>query len=117
MKSLKSVTISIKGTDWKFLLLSDKQFDKLHNSSGNPEEDNNVAMTMGGKTEVHFRNSDLDPITIRHELGHVLYRASLVGSSGLTSDQVEETMCEIIGHHVPDMVVWSDRILNVFLGE
>lgn len=106
-----SITIPIKGRDWQFALIPDKTFDKLHNSQG----EGAVAMTNVGNYEVHFRKSDWDLITIRHELLHVLFAAGLSGSAELTPAQVQEVCAEIVGHHTSDIVLWTDRIAEKFL--
>lgn len=110
---MSSIVIPIKGRDWKFILLADKRFNKLHNSMG---ESDAVAMTMTTTYEVHFRKSDWDLITIRHELLHVLFTAGLSSSAELTAEQVQEICAEIVAHHTPDIVLWTDRIAERFLG-
>lgn len=109
---MSDITINIKGRDWKFVLMPDKRFDKIHNSN----DDGNVAMTCPTIYEVHFRKSDWDPATIRHEILHVLFNMSLVGSAELTATQVQETCAEIVGQHSIEIVLWSDRITEKFLG-
>lgn len=110
MKYLAKTTIQIKGRDWSFYLLSDRVFNKLHN----PEEEGNAAMTVANKYEVHFAKSDWNLVNIRHELGHVFYAMAEVTSSNLAPDQVEETMCSIIGANLPDICLISDRIAECF---
>jgi len=107
---MAEAVVNIKGRDWKFILMPDRLFDKLHNAGG----EQNVAMTNGGSYEVHFRKSDWDVITVRHELGHILYNSSLTGSAENQPDQVEEIFCEIIGHHWAEIGVWTDRITEKF---
>ena len=114
-KSEKRITLSIKGRDWAFILMTDKSFDKLYNANENAEDNNNAAMTLTGNAyEVHFRKSDWDIVKIRHEIGHVLYRMSLVNDASHTPDQVEETFCQIIGHHGPEIELWTDRVAERF---
>ena len=112
MKSVTSITILVKGREWKFSLLSDRVFDKLHNSE--PENDQNGAMTLPPKYEVHFPKSSWNIIDIRHELGHVFYTMADVGSSNLTPDQVEETMCTIIGQNHAEIGLIADRVAECF---
>lgn len=109
---MSEISINIKGRDWRFLLLPDKRFDKIHN----PSDDGNVAMTLPTQYEVHFRRSDWDAATIRHEMLHVLYNMSLVGSANLDVTDVQEICAEIVGQHLPEMVLWTDRIIEKFLG-
>lgn len=107
---MKSITLSIKGRDWTFNLLSDKKYDKLYNQ----DEDQSVAMTVHSAYKVDFRKSDWDLISIRHELFHVLHQMSLVSSTNLTVSDVEELGAEIIGHHYADIGIWTDRIAEKF---
>jgi hypothetical protein len=105
---MSDITLPIKGRNWKFILVTDKRFDKLYGLG-------NVAMTLPDQNEVHFKKSTWDIVTIRHELAHVLYAMSLVGSADLTSDQVEETFAEIIGYHCSEIIFWSDQICHKFM--
>ena len=105
-----TITIKIKGRPWNFTLITDRKFDKLHNE----DDGGRTAVTLTNQYEVHFKKSEWCVKDIRHELGHVLYIMSLTGSVGLTPDQVEETMCEIIGEHCSEIVMWSDRIAEKF---
>lgn len=110
MKPLASTTIKIKGREWKFLLLTDRQFDKIHN----PEGQLNNAMTISSRYEVHFPKSSWNIVDIRHELSHCFYTMSSVNSSELTPLQVEETMCSIFGAHGPEMMLIADRVAECF---
>lgn len=114
IKPLKSISLNIKGRDWSFMLLSDKQFDRLHNSE---DEGGRSGITLPISYECHFRKSDWTIVDIRHELGHILYEMSLTTSSNLTPDQVEETMCSIIGTHSPEIILWSDRVAERFFSK
>ena len=110
---MKEITIQIKGRDWRFILMTDRRFDRLHN----PEDEGNMAMTIEGTYEVHFRKSDWSLPAIRHELLHVLYFASLVGSTDISRDDVQEICAEIVGEHGPEICLWADRIATKFIGE
>jgi hypothetical protein len=116
MKLKKTITLSIKGRDWVFTLLTDRAFDKLHNTDES-NETVNTAMTLPNKYEVHFRKSDWCLVDIRHELGHVLFAMDHNNAAGLTPGQVEEIMCEIIARNHPDIGMWTDRIAEKFFGE
>lgn len=110
---MAEITIPIKGRDWKFTLVADKRFDKLHNKDGDIEA---TAITLPTVYEVHFRKSDWDIITIRHELLHVLFNMGLSSSADLSPLQVEEVCAEIVANHCSEIVLWSDRIAEKFLG-
>ena len=111
---MSSIVISIKGRDWKFTLVQDKRYDKLYNSE--EEGEGSAAITLPTIYEVHFRKSNWDIVTIRHELLHVLYNMSLVSSTNLSTEDVQELCAEIVAHHCTEIILWSDRIAERFLG-
>lgn len=110
---MSQISISIKGRQWKFILIADKRYDKLHNQD---TAFASQAVTLPTTFEVHFRKSDWDVITIRHELLHVLFTMGLSSSAELDATQVQEICAEIVAHHTSEIVVWSDRITECFLG-
>ena len=107
-----NIVLNIKGRDWNFVLVPDKRFDRLYNQG----ESEHVAMTLPATYEVHFRKSNWDLISVRHEILHILYSMSLVSSTDMSPDDVQELCAEIVGHHTPDIVLWSDRIAERFFG-
>ena len=111
MKSLASITIPIKGRDWTFKLISDKQFDKAHNK----EDEGNTGMTIPTQYEVHFSKSHWTIVDIRHEVGHVLKHMCNTHTADLDPGQVEELMCQIIGTYTPEIILISDRVAEKFL--
>ena len=111
MKSLASITLDIKGRPWTFKLFTDKVYNKAYCT----DDEESLATTLEDKYEVHFRKTGWSPITIKHELGHVLHFSSLVGSTSLTADDSIELMCDIIGAHCEEISFWSNRITERFL--
>jgi hypothetical protein len=110
MKYIVKTTQTVKGREWSFYLLSDRVFDKLHNADG----EENAAMTLPPKYEVHFSKSSWSMIDIRHELGHVFFIMTGTNSSNLDVAQVEETMCSIIGADLQEIALIGDRIAECF---
>lgn len=110
MKYVAKTVQTIKGREWSFYLLTDKVFEKLHNTEG---EENN-AMTLPPKYEVHFSKSSWSIVDIRHELGHVFFAMTDTNSSNLDVGQVEETMCSIIGSSLPEIALVADRVAECF---
>lgn len=110
---MSNITIPIKGRNWKFTLLTDKRYDRLYNSD--PDE-LSAAITLPAIYEVHFRKSNWDLVCIRHELLHVLYNMSLVSSTSMSTEDVQELCAEIVGHHTLEIALWSDQIAERFLG-
>lgn len=107
-----TVTLDIKGRSWTFILMSDAKFDKINN----PEGEAHTAMTVQRQYEVHFKKSEWTVIDIRHEIGHILYYMNQTDTADLKPDDVEEVMCQIIGHNAPEIVTWADRVAEKFFG-
>ena len=112
MKPLANIILQIKGRDWNFILYTDKAFNKLHNDDDSADD---CAMTIVGTREVHFRKSDWSGVAIAHEIGHILHFASLVSSSEMSAHDTVELMCEIIGEHAEEIVLWKSRVVERFL--
>lgn len=110
MKHLSSITLKVKGRNWRFILLTDRAFNKIHN----PNNEANAAMTCPSQYEVHFCKSHWNLVNIRHELSHCFYYMAGVNSTDLTPLQVEETMCEIIAVNYHDIGLISDRVAEAF---
>lgn len=109
---MSQITLDIKGRPWTFVLMTDRRYDRLYNL----EEDTSSAITLPTIYEVHFRRSNWDLVTIRHELLHVLYNMSLVSSTDMSNEDVQEICAEIVAHHAIEIVLWADRIAEKFLG-
>lgn len=112
MKNRTSITLSIKGRDWEFILIPDKTFDKLHNSEG----ESNTAMTMTNQYRTEFRKSDWCLIDIIHELGHIIFSLSPTRSANLSTDDVEETMCDIYSSDYFEIGRLAGLIAEKFFG-
>jgi hypothetical protein len=113
MKHLTSIDISIKGRNWTFKLISDKIFDKIHNSD--PSDNQNAGMTIFSTYEVHFPKSEWDIVDIRHEILHIYKYMCNTGSTALDVDQVEELLCEIFGNNGLEMCMYADHVAERFL--
>lgn len=107
-----TIIIEIKGRPWTFILMNDKKFDRLHNQ----DDGNRTGVTLPHQYEVHFKKSEWTIIDIRHEIGHILFHMSRNDTADLTAAQVEETMCQLIGHDAPEIVMWADRVAERFFG-
>jgi hypothetical protein len=107
---MKTLTLNIKGRDWVFQVLPEKAYVKKFN-------DDSMAITIEKEKSVYFNKPDFNLVTIRHELLHVLVFSSLVESSELSSEQMEELCAEITGEHGLEIIVWSEKILNHFINK
>lgn len=111
-KYTKTITLQTKGRNWTFVLMPDKAFDKLHN----PEGQSNTAMTMANQYRTEFRKSDWSFVDIVHELGHVVYALAPTRSANLTTDDVEEVMCDIYSSNYFEIGLWASQIAECFFG-
>lgn len=107
-----SIVIIVKGREWTFNLLTDKTYDKLHNSEGT----HSTAMTLVNQYRTDFRKSDWCLVDIIHELGHVIYSLSPTRSANLTTNDVEEVMCDIYSSDYFEIGLIASRISEKFFG-
>ncbi len=115
MKHLASITLPLKGKNWTFRLFTDRAFDKMHNSSVDPDENDNAGMTVFSQYEVHFPKTEWDIVDIRHEILHIYKFMSHTGSATLDAGQTEELLCEIFGNHGLEMCMYADQVAERFL--
>jgi hypothetical protein len=108
-----SITLPIRDRNWTFVLMTDKAFDKLHNTA---ENENNTAMTLANQYVVHFRKSDWCFTDIIHELGHVYMTMNDAHVANLKPEQVEETMCQIMARNYFDIGRNASLITEKFFG-
>lgn len=106
------IIVNIKGRDWTFILMSDKAFDKLNNADGGSR----AGVTLPNQYICQFRKSDWCLTDIIHEIGHILYHMSETATAGLTPDQVEETMCQLVAKNYFHIGLWASLIAEKFFG-
>lgn len=108
MKKANSITLSIKGVDWKFYAQTDASYRRSHGKDSD-------AVTYPHDRDCYFNKSRLLPGTVRHELMHVFVASSGTNSANLTVEQMEELAAEIFEQHGPEMNVLVDKLLDFFL--
>lgn len=102
------ISFSVNGESWTFGKLPDRTYIKRYKSGSD-------AICLLDKREVWVRASSMSESVIAHELMHILVDQSNHSSSDLTSHQVEELTCEIVGRHyaaIPYMVAEISRLLR-----
>lgn len=102
-----SMTANIKGNEWKFNLLSDKQYFKKH-------EDNSYGITDVDTYTVDFNKPKFTFGTVVHELTHCYVFASLVESMDIDKHDMEELICEINASHITEMLSIAIKIFDTF---
>lgn len=112
MKRNEIITLTIKGKFWHFILLSDKVFDKRFPCEEENEE--TEAITIADEHTIYLKKSRFTLPTIRHEIFHILVFSSLIESSSLTKDQMEELGAEITAEHSPEIVLWAEQVMNFY---
>lgn len=107
------LTLNIKGKNWHFITIADKSFDKkFPNEEG--EEGETAAVTKSDENTVYIRKTKVTIPVIRHEIFHVIVFSSLIESSSLTKDQMEELSAEIVGEHASEIVLWAEQVMNFY---
>lgn len=104
----KIFKLQIKGLDWTVHGMTNQQYTRSHGKDS-------AAITYLQDREMFFNLSHFNTEFVRHELGHAYVASSGTTSSSLTTDQIEELMCEIIGEHGLEIVQQADRIVNFLL--
>lgn len=117
---MKSKKVNVRGSEWKFILLSDNKYDTLFNEDSSKEGSLadapklSAAQTVLDEKKVYVRDSDCNGLVIRHELGHCYVAASHIGSAELTAAQMEEVCCDIIAENLEEILKHSNTILKHF---
>ena len=108
---MKSKKVSIRGTTWKFRIISDDLFDKRHGENHEVDPNNlSAAITSRHEKLVDFRPDEVTIINIRHELMHCYVFTCLIEDSDLNKDQMEEICCNIIGEHGEELSKIANKI-------
>ncbi len=64
-----------------------------------PHHDQDIALILPDKKELHFRSGPLSYETIVHELTHAYVEEICIGAVKLSAEQLEEIMCELFAKH------------------
>ena len=96
-------TIRIRGQNWKIRLLSFDMFIKTYGTAQS-------AITFPIERLIVFNDEDIKLSYTIHELTHAYFRASHTISANLSTHQVEEVMCEMIGEFGPEIIKMSRKI-------
>lgn len=101
--------IDICGHSWKIFLLDSDDFLKRFKEE--------LAGFADIKTRQIFINeSDLDRITVRHELVHAYYSYTCTTAASLNEDQVEEVFCELFAIYGDLIIKQADHIIRELRG-
>lgn len=100
--------VKIHGDDWKIVLHSPKQFEKLHGKYPG-------AITILDRKEIHFQYNQIRTDTILHELYHVFFYYSNTDSAFITKDQKEEIFADTISRNLFKTMNYIFIIYNFLL--
>lgn len=92
MTKNKSLTINIKGINWKIFVQTPSAYKKKHGSDSD-------AITYTSDREVFFQKGHVKFGTCLHEVWHCYITSSSINSASLTKDQFEELCAEILEEH------------------
>jgi hypothetical protein len=102
---MKGITVNIKGTDWRFNLLSQTQYNKKYN-------DDTCGTTDPDSFIVDFNKPRFDFSSVIHELEHCFVFSSHVDSMDIDKHDMEELCCEINGAHITEILHLGIRIYD-----
>lgn len=109
-KTIRSIKIAIKGSEWTFNLLSYITYTKKHG-------DDSCGITSRLTKTVDFLDKHWLIATLHHEIFHVMLAETATDSANLSTDQLEEVAAEIYAKHVYDMLTIADKIAYEFMRE
>lgn len=105
-----SIVKNIKGRDWTFNFLTQRQFNKK-----NPRDKNFPALANPNIHEVDIVVTEVNFRNVIHELLHCYYFECENQSTNPTPLQVEETVCDLVGTHYFDLGKLASEIINYYL--
>lgn len=110
MAKTKRHSIFIRGKRWRYGLLEDDKFFKLHG-------EDSIAIVNKDSGTVDFRLDGVSLKTCRHELWH-LYKASLyTGSAHLTHGDMEELEAEMMEDYMHMMPGQAEQMYLKLKGD
>lgn len=105
------IELKIKDIPWKFRVLQDEHYEKLHGKESH-------GITDKYKMIVDFKLSSLTPNLVRHELAHVYYASCCNNSTNdIESHDVEEIFAELIEFHLEDILKLSKHSYSALVKE
>ena len=99
--------VKVKGTEWTVRLLPSKAYAKENG-------DDSSGMTHPFKKVIDFHHKHYDITTIIHELVHAYVAECNTESASLSTDQMEELICSIMGECVFDLLATAHKIQLFF---
>ena len=104
----REMTLDIKGTSWKFEVISDRVFNKKHGK----EHHDSRAVTSTPDNVVSFRSSSMYFHNIIHELIHIFVLESHTESMEQSLDDREELCASIISNNYFLIGSLAEKILT-----
>lgn len=108
-----NLTIKIKGKEWQIRFVTSKQYHKQH-SDRNEEE---AALTNSLSRTIDFIKEAINLRIVRHELMHAHFAECATGDSDLSNEQIEEQACNLIGEHLDEFIMLTNKIIDFYLME
>lgn len=97
----------VLGKRWRVYGLDGFDYDRRFGTDS-------VGMCVTEERRIYFRLPDLNAETIRHELTHAYFEEMSVSALSLSTEQVEELGCELVGKHGPTIVEVSELLFAGF---
>lgn len=100
----KTYKFSIRGDEWKIVVLNPSIFNKKHGDCEAIMDDN--------EKYAHFKTDEITEKAVRHELFHIFCSYLYHNSAKLTVDQFEESVAELLENHLDEYYKLSTVIYN-----
>jgi len=94
------VKIRIVAQLWKIVLQTPAEFNQTHGDAFAEA----AAVTDANTWSICFRNDSISIETVRHELFHAYWEATLTKDCSLTMDQSEELAAQVVGRYGEELV-------------
>jgi hypothetical protein len=92
MRSIKSGTLTILGTRWKYAMLSQDAFARAHGVDTR-------GICLSQPRQMLFPEGGVTLGNVRHELLHAYLFSLPTASADLSLDQFEEVVADLLGDH------------------
>lgn len=104
---MKTTTLRIIDEDWTVRALTEEQYAEIH-------QDESEGITLPEINTIDLRLNSIKFITIVHELCHAHMAVLPIQSAGLSAEQTEEVMCELMGKYIKSILIQADSVYKEF---
>ena len=109
---MKTMTLPIKGRDYKINFVTDKEYDRHLVGIAEPTDE---GYTDDVRKVIWLKKSKMSTSLVVHELMHAIISECETVSSNLDASQTEEHCCQLTGQHFSDLNVYLFKVIDFYL--